>query len=407
MFKKFASAPRVRHLIYASLLLLAACGGSDAPGPDANLTDKQLLGKTLYFDSNLSDPKGMSCGSCHVPELGHSGTNGGSNGVSLGHLGVETSRNSISTGYAGLVPPFSFLRTGTAPNTRIVARGGFRWDGGGKATLADQSVAALKKATLQNMSDEAALLARITASSYSGLFQSVYGAAALSEQANVLARVGESLAAFQVSPQGQPFTSKFDAVIQGKASYTEPEARGLALFTGKAKCSGCHAFNKDSSNPADSMFGDNEYRAIGVPRNKALAANADPAFFDLGICGPDRPKPVIPAEFAAETSIETFCGKFRTVSLRNVAKRPTYMHNGVFRSLEEVVMFYTTRSTNPQRWYGPAGVWDDVPAQYLANRSSGGVFAGKLGDPDLLTALEVNDLVAFMGALSDGYVAAR
>lgn len=258
---------------------------------------------------------------------------------------------------------------------------------------------------LQNLSDSAELLARVTSSSYSGLFEAVYGPAALGDQSQIKDRVGEALGAFQVSPELQPFTSKFDAVIQGKATYTAPEQRGLDLFVGKAKCSGCHAFNKTSTNPADSMFTDHAYQAIGVPRNKALAVNADPAFFDLGLCGPSKAKPVIPAEFAQETTAEAFCAKFRTPTLRNVAKRPTYMHNGVFRSLEEVMLFYATRSTNPQRWYGSAGVWDDAPAAYLGNLSRAGLFAGKPGDPDPLTPLEVNDLVAFMRALNDGYSA--
>lgn len=395
----------IRLIVSASVVWVAGCGGGGDAPQESSLTDVQRLGQALYFDSNLSNPKGMSCGSCHVPELGHSGTNGGTNGVSLGHLGAETLRNSMSTAYVGFVPAFSFKRVGTAPATRIVAVGGFRWDGGTGAALPGFSVGALGAPHLQNLSDSADLLARVTSSAYSGLFEAVYGTAALSDQSQIKARVGEALAAFQVSPELQPFTSKFDAVIQGKATYTAPEQRGLDLFVGKAKCSGCHEFNKTSTNPADSMFTDHEYRAIGVPRNKALAVNADPAFFDLGLCGPSKAKPVIPAEFAQETTAEAFCAKFRTPTLRNVAKRPTFMHNGVFRSLEEVVVFYATRSTNPQRWFGPAGVWDDAPAEYLGNLSRAGLFAGKPGDPDPLTPLEVNDLVAFMRAMNDGYSA--
>ena len=46
-----------------------------------------------------------------------------------------------------------------------------------------------------------------------------------------------------------------------------------------------------------------------------------------------------------------YCGLFRTPSLRNVALRQTFFHNGVFHSLRDAVAFYVTRETDPGRWY--------------------------------------------------------
>ena len=62
------------------------------------------------------------------------------------------------------------------------------------------------------------------------------------------------------------------------------------------------------------------YHALGVPRNPRIPANADPAFFDLGLCGPRR-------ERVADDSL---CGAFKVPTLRNVARRRSFMHNGFF-----------------------------------------------------------------------------
>jgi len=79
-------------------------------------------------------------------------------------------------------------------------------------------------------------------------------------------------------------------------------------------------------------------------------------------------------------------GKFRVPTLRNVAHTPPYMHNGVFKNLWQVVMFYSTRDVGP--WPSP-----EVPE--TVNRE-------ELGDLKL-TAAEIDDIVAFMLTLSDGY----
>ena len=97
-------------------------------------------------------------------------------------------------------------------------------------------------------------------------------------------------------------------------------------------------------------------------------------------------------------------GKFRMPTLRNVAERPAYMHNGFFTNLNEVVRFYSTRNTNPQRWYGPSGVPNDLPAQYRGNiESVKAPFNRAPTAGPLLTEPEVADVVAFLRTLSDGF----
>ena len=95
---------------------------------------------------------------------------------------------------------------------------------------------------------------------------------------------------------------------------------------------------------------------------------------------------------------------FRTPSLRNVALRNGLMHNGAFTSLREVVRFYATRATNPERWY-PSGVaFDDTPAPYRglidASRRCPTTAARRRWRP-ALTEAEISAVVAFLGTLTD------
>ncbi|MBY0467005.1 MAG: c-type cytochrome, partial [Burkholderiales bacterium] len=216
-------------------------------------------------------------------------------------------------------------------------------------------------------------------------------------------QIGVAIAAFELGAL-QPFSSKYDAVVRGQATFSPAESRGLALFRdpNRANCAGCHTMNPTSSKPEDSPFSDFTYYATGVPRNTASPANANPAFFDLGLCGPDRTVPALPADVTAGVTADSLCGKFRMPTLRNVAERPVYMHNGVFRSLTEVVQFYATRNSNPRRWYGPAGVPNDLPAAYMGNlETTKAPLNRKPTDGPLLSDVEVADLVAFLHTLSD------
>ena len=92
-------------------------------------------------------------------------------------------------------------------------------------------------------------------------------------------------------------------------------------------------------------------------------------------------------------------------TLRNVAERPAFMHNGFFSDLREVVRFYSTRNSDPQRWYGQA-VSNDLPARYLGNiEVTKAPFNRSANLGPALTEAEINDIVAFLHTLSDGYQA--
>jgi cytochrome c peroxidase len=137
-----------------------------------------------------------------------------------------------------------------------------------------------------------------------------------------------------------------------------------------------------------------------VPRNPELAANHDPSYFDLGLCGPVR---------RDKMGNRKYCGLFKTPSLRNVGKRGAWFHNGRFHKLEDVVSFYAERDVAPGKWYsrdahGKPVVYDDLPPEHRVNVDQVDAPMDRApGDRPALTHAEVRDLVAFLRTLDDGY----
>ncbi len=136
-----------------------------------------------------------------------------------------------------------------------------------------------------------------------------------------------------------------------------------------------------------------------MPRNRHIAANADPNWFDLGLCGPVR------TDLAAR---KEFCGRFKTPSLRNVGLRKSFFHNGVFHRLEDVVRFYVERDSLPQRYYGRDArgdvvPFDDLPPTLRGNVHSEPPFGVKRGGKPAMSPAEIRDVTAFLQTLSDGY----
>jgi len=210
----------------------------------------------------------------------------------------------------------------------------------------------------------------------------------------------KSLETFEQAPEVfYPYTSKYDAYLAGKTALSAAELRGLQLFNDEKKgnCASCHISQraKDGAPPQFSDFG---LIAIGVPRNRTLAVNRDPRFFDLGACGPERTD----LDHRAE-----FCGLFRTPTLRNVALKKTFFHNGVYHSLEDVLRFYARRDTNPQEFYpvvkGKVKKFDDLPQQYWANLNTEPPFDRKPGDAPVFSDAEIKDVMAFLDTLTDGW----
>ena len=102
-------------------------------------------------------------------------------------------------------------------------------------------------------------------------------------------------------------------------------------------------------------------------------------------------------------------GAFKVPSLRNVALRKALFHNGRFKTLKDALTFYVQRDTDPQKWYPPnpdgsVKKFDDLPAAYVANaNTSEAPYNRRRGDAPALSDAEIEDVIAFLRTLSDGY----
>ncbi len=226
---------------------------------------------------------------------------------------------------------------------------------------------------------------------------------ALATDSKAFAAVTRALGAFEEDyAEFSPYTSKYDAWLTGHAQLSAQERRGLELFDDEAKgnCAQCHLSRRglDGTPPAFSDYG---LIALAVPRNSEILRNRDPGFHDLGACGPERKDKI---------GQDDYCGLFRTPTLRNVAQRKTFFHNGKFHDLAEVVEFYVTRDITPERWYsrdarGKVVPYDDLPSRYHGNINRDPPFDGQRpGANARLGKDEIAAIVAFLHTLDDGYL---
>lgn len=368
------------------------------------------LGKLMFHDASLSASGRQSCASCHAPDHAYAPANalavqpGGSDLRSTGLRAAPSLR------YVQNVPPFTehFYDNDGDDSKDQGPTGGHDWDGRANSGHEQASGPLLSPQEMGNASP-AAVVARLKHAGYAERFRKAFGADIFARPQDAYAAASMALEVFQETPaEFYPYTSKYDAFLRSQVRLDPREARGLALFNrpDKGNCAACHVSEiKSGAFPAFTDFG---FIALGVPRNRALAANAvanavantaTPDAYDLGLCGPLR------SDLAKRPE---FCGLFRTPSLRNVATRQAFFHNGVFHSLQEVLRFYATRDTAPGKWYphkadGQVDKFDDLPPQYRANVNMEAPFGGKPGAKPALNEREIADVIAFLKTLTDGY----
>ena len=369
-----------------------------APAPTR--TALQDLGEKIFNDTNLSEPRGTACASCHSPATGFASLNGSRIGVPQGsRTQVFGTRAVIHNSYSSFTPAFGFrVRDGDVDPV-----GGLFWDGR-VDTLAQQAQGPFLAALEMNNKDAASVVAKIAASNYAPQLRTVFGADVFKDSAKAFQRVAEAIAAHEATSKFQSFSSRYDQFVAGTAQLTPTETSGMNLFMDakKGNCASCHTMNPKANGPTDNLFTDFGHYASGIPRNMDIPANANPSYFDLGLCGPQRTRPALSANVPAGVSVEKFCGTFKMPSLRNVAQRQAFMHNGFFKNLRDVVSFYASRNSDPKRWYGSAGVPNDLPAAYLANIvSDRAPFDRAASAGPALTEREIDDVVAFLKTLSD------
>jgi cytochrome c peroxidase len=388
---------RMTALAIIALGLAGICGSPEraiAAADSAALSD---LGRRLFFDPSLSVSGKLSCATCHDPRYAY----GPPPNKALAKGGPKMDRPGTRA-----VPSLRYLNQallfsektklsdgGTGP------AGGLTWDGRADS-LHEQARIPLLAANEMANPAPAAVVAKLRRG-YAAQFKALFGPDVFKRKDFAFEQALLALEAFQHTPaEFYPYSSKYDAYLRGEVQLTDQEKRGLEIFNHprRGNCANCHL--SASVNGVPPAFTDFEFDNIGAPRNSRIAANADPSYYDMGLCGPSR------SDLAAQ---KNYCGLFRTPTLRNVALRDAFFHNGVFNNLREVLQFYQQRDVLPWKWYprNPDGTIDKVNDLPFALRSSLNIdppFSGRLGGQlGAISDADIDDLAAFLQTLTDGY----
>ena len=413
-----------------------------------------LLGKVIFYDKELSVRRNETCAFCHMPETGFSGPVSALNQTTVAYPG------SIRTRFSGRRPQ-SHTYANYAPVLHYNPQqgdfvGGQFWDMRAtglrlNSALAEQAQGPPLDPTEIGLIDPACMVYRMSLRPYRSTAQRMWGAQAFAVHwpANADAvcdrpspaphadplplhlrsvdrgiaqttfdRIGEAIAAFEASREVNPFSAKYDYVMGGKAEFTPEEKAGYGLFRSKAThCNECH---RDGGPGEEPLFTDFTASNLGLPANQELpfykedtpdkfgyTANREGIkYLDPGVGGFLSGPLNANREWAAMAN--SFLGKYKTPTLRNVDKRPSaafvkaYMHNGYLKSLKEVVHFYNTRDALPKCNPGDPG---EKLTCWPAPENSDTINRKQLGDLKLSDKQE-DLLVAFLKTLTDGYPSA-
>ncbi|WP_034292324.1 cytochrome-c peroxidase [Herbaspirillum sp. RV1423] len=371
-------------------------------GRRASVEEMTALGRTMFFDPSLSASGQQSCATCHSPDHAFGPPNDLS--VQLGGKDMKTAgtRAVPSLRYAQNTPPFSEHFHDDDGDDSIDAgpTGGRTWDGRADSAHDQARIPLLSPHEMAN-ADAAEVVAKLKRAPYAAQLRAAFGDTVFDNTDRAFQAALMALEVFQESPADfYPYTSKYDAYLRKQTQLNAQELRGLELFNdpGKGNCASCH-ISEILPNGAFPQFTDYGLIAVGVPRNKKIPANADPRYYDFGLCGPER------NDFKDKPE---YCGLFKTPTLRNIALRRSFFHNGVFHTLEEVMQFYVQRDTNPEKWYprnrdGSIRKFDDLLPEHFSNVNMEPPFDRQPGDKPALDDAEIKDVIAFLKTLTDGY----
>jgi cytochrome c peroxidase len=399
---------RLRGVTAGVWIATIVSAATDSPSlraatPAVQLSLPAQVGEKIFGDRSLSASGQLACATCHDPAHAYSSPNGLA--VQLGGPGMSLpgTRAVPSLRYKDYTPPYADVADNPDGVSTPGPGGGFTWDGRA-ATLADQARIPLLAPNEMANASEADVVNKLQQSGYADLFRAAFGSDVFDSTSHAFQCALDALQAYQLEDDDfHPYSSKFDLYVGNKigGELTPSEQRGGGIFAdpNKGNCFACH-FAGPGANGSSDLFTDFTYAAIGVPRNPEIPANADPSYFDMGICSrPDHPLP----------DSAQYCGKFKTPTLRNVAIRKVFFHNGKMKSLREVLRFYNTRDTQPELWYpvvnGVVQKFDDLPAQHQANIDTQAPLDGRAaGSQPPMSEQDLDDLEAFLRTLTDADV---
>jgi len=404
----------------AALALAAAPKTAPAPQPRAfgdrpTVVQLTALGRAMFSDPGLSASGKVSCASCHDPAAAFGPNARTASPFRDDDPEHDGTRAIPSLRYAQFAGRFTEHTTDDEETHGVDGgpTGGFTWDGRAD-TAREQALIPLFDEREMANADAASLARRVAAAPYAAPFRAAFSPPRGDVFADPRQVVGWMALAFEVfeqSPEFAPFDSRYDRWLAGRATLTGAELRGLALYRdpGKGNCDTCHPSRRSASGRAP-LFTDAGFIALAAPRRADLpplaavstasqpaAARAHGDQTDLGLCRSGRP---------GLTDDPSFCGRFRTPTLRNVALRTSFFHNGSLHSLRDVVAFYATRDIDPARWYarnadGSVRAYDDLPADAAAFIDREIPFAPRPDGRPRLDERDIDDIVAFLRTLTD------
>ena len=313
----FISLPLIQHKIVSAekttvdmaalAKTLQALPEPFIPPDNPQSPEKIELGKMLFFDARLSGDSSTSCASCHDPATGWG--DGGE----------------LSRGYPGSL---HWRNSETIINSAYLQK--LFWAGEAKSLEAQAKSAAT--GNLAGNGDPMLVEERLAqCPDYVDRFKDVFGT-----DYPLYSDVLKAIASYERTLVQRD--TPFDRYMNGdNDALNEKAKRGLALFKGKAECIQCHN---------GALFSDEDYHNLGVPENESFEYEP---LRQIALRYQHYSRGVTESEYrSAHTDLGLYYttkrpedkGKFRTHTLRYLAYTPPYMHNGVFYTLEEVIVFY-------------------------------------------------------------------
>src|SRR5947208_3811133 len=445
----------------------------------------ETLGEPMNYDRRISPNRNQACSSCHMPYAAFSGPIPSVNLTMIAYPGTAHFRAGKRSAQRYTYSPFFPVLQYNQEQGLFF--GGNFWDSRATGYLLrnpDAQQAQGPPVDTQEMGfpDTACVAFRLSQAVYRPLFEEVWGkgsfaisfppntaeicatpggAAVFGGSATPIAlspgdrtrantvydHWGQSIDAYEQSVQVSAFSSKFDAFLAGKYTFTANEMAGYKLFDGKGNCNSCHldarstTLTPDQTDTGNQPGGAPVFTCFGSA-NEGLPLNPRDAFYyqttpdsfgftgnplgfgyrDLGMGTFLRsgfgsaPNPNVSwRKFAPSVD-----GQFQVASTRNVAMTPPqcptteapgpyfqkeFFHNGYIKSLKQLVHFYNTRDVFPfdvTSGHCPAGKPEKVdcwPRPEVPSTSTIDMTTGKLG----LTDQEENQIVAFLRTLTDGF----